>query len=102
MFLQSIILHAIIPAPLNISCLPLHVFDHVCHLFLVCHSSDSGQLEQKLEQASATRKDVEESTKHICSLEKQIKSMKQEREAMQKVQAHEQLGNLCPLFLPSH
>ncbi|XP_053489860.1 serine/threonine-protein kinase MRCK alpha isoform X2 [Ictalurus furcatus] len=46
--------------------------------------ADSGQLEQKLEQASATRKDVEESTKHICSLEKQIKSMKQEREAMQK------------------
>ncbi|XP_053538438.1 serine/threonine-protein kinase MRCK alpha isoform X3 [Ictalurus punctatus] len=46
--------------------------------------ADSGQLEQRLEQASATRKDVEESTKHICSLEKQIKSMKQEREAMQK------------------
>ncbi|KAF4084154.1 hypothetical protein AMELA_G00125440 [Ameiurus melas] len=46
--------------------------------------ADSGQLEQKLEQASATHKDVEESTKHICSLEKQIKSMKQEREAMQK------------------
>ncbi|XP_060790420.1 serine/threonine-protein kinase MRCK alpha isoform X4 [Neoarius graeffei] len=46
--------------------------------------ADSGQLEQKLEQASATRKDLEESTKHICSLEKQIKSLKQEREEMQK------------------
>ncbi|XP_026790270.3 serine/threonine-protein kinase MRCK alpha isoform X6 [Pangasianodon hypophthalmus] len=46
--------------------------------------ADSGQLEQKLEQASATRKDLEESTKHVCSLEKQIKTMKQEKEDMQK------------------
>ncbi|TSO25170.1 Serine/threonine-protein kinase MRCK alpha [Bagarius yarrelli] len=46
--------------------------------------ADSGQLEQKLEQASATRKDLDESAKRLSSLEKQIKSMKQEREAMQK------------------
>ncbi|KAK3537795.1 hypothetical protein QTP70_018931 [Hemibagrus guttatus] len=46
--------------------------------------ADSGQLEQKLEQASATRKDLEDSAKRICSLEKQLKIMKQEREDMQK------------------
>ncbi|KAI5618978.1 serine/threonine-protein kinase MRCK alpha [Silurus asotus] len=46
--------------------------------------ADSGHLEQKLEQASVARKDLEDSTKHIYSLEKQIKSMKQEREDMQK------------------
>ncbi|MCJ8736793.1 hypothetical protein PDJAM_G00016520 [Pangasius djambal] len=55
--------------------------------------ADSGQLEQKLEQASATRKDLEESTKHVCSLEKQIKIMKQEKEEMQKelIEAAEKL-----------
>lgn len=42
-------------------------------------------MEQKLEQASATRKDLEDSTKQISSLEKQLKSLKQEREDMQKV-----------------
>ncbi|XP_058255088.1 serine/threonine-protein kinase MRCK alpha isoform X3 [Hemibagrus wyckioides] len=46
--------------------------------------ADSGQLEQKLEQASATRKDLEDSAKRICCLEKQLKIMKQEREDMQK------------------
>lgn len=55
--------------------------------WLVFPFLDSGQLEQKLEQASASRKDLEESTKHISSLEKQLKSLKQEREDMQKVQA---------------
>uniref|UniRef100_A0AAR2K8S1 Serine/threonine-protein kinase MRCK alpha n=1 Tax=Pygocentrus nattereri TaxID=42514 RepID=A0AAR2K8S1_PYGNA len=46
-------------------------------------------LEQKLEQASAARRDLEEATKHIRSLEKQIKTLKQEREDMQKVQSTE-------------
>uniref|UniRef100_A0A3B4BRW6 Serine/threonine-protein kinase MRCK alpha n=1 Tax=Pygocentrus nattereri TaxID=42514 RepID=A0A3B4BRW6_PYGNA len=45
--------------------------------------------EQKLEQASAARRDLEEATKHIRSLEKQIKTLKQEREDMQKVQSTE-------------
>ncbi|XP_066525084.1 serine/threonine-protein kinase MRCK alpha isoform X1 [Hoplias malabaricus] len=46
--------------------------------------ADSGHLEQQLEQASAACRDLEESTKLICSLEKQLKNMKQEKEEMQK------------------
>ncbi|XP_053365254.1 serine/threonine-protein kinase MRCK alpha isoform X3 [Clarias gariepinus] len=46
--------------------------------------ADSGQVEQKSEQASASHKDLEDSTKHISSLEKQMKIIKQEREDMQK------------------
>ncbi|KAM9465913.1 serine/threonine-protein kinase MRCK alpha isoform 1-T1 [Clarias gariepinus] len=46
--------------------------------------ADPGQVEQKSEQASASHKDLEDSTKHISSLEKQMKIIKQEREDMQK------------------
>ncbi|XP_076835212.1 serine/threonine-protein kinase MRCK alpha-like [Brachyhypopomus gauderio] len=46
--------------------------------------ADSGQLEQRLEEASSARRDLEESAKHIRSLEKQLRSMKQEREDAQK------------------
>ncbi|XP_030623585.1 serine/threonine-protein kinase MRCK alpha isoform X1 [Chanos chanos] len=46
--------------------------------------ADSGQLEQQLEQASAARRDLEDSSKHIRSLEKQIKSMTQERDDLQR------------------
>ncbi|XP_062864087.1 serine/threonine-protein kinase MRCK alpha isoform X1 [Trichomycterus rosablanca] len=44
----------------------------------------SGQLEQKLEQTSVARRDLEESTKQMSSLEKQIKTLKQDKEDMQK------------------
>lgn len=64
----------------------LNVFGH---LFLVSHFLDSGQVEQKSEQASASHKDLEDSTKHISSLEKQMKIIKQEREDMQKVHSYE-------------
>ncbi|XP_015462011.3 serine/threonine-protein kinase MRCK alpha isoform X9 [Astyanax mexicanus] len=46
--------------------------------------ADSGQLEQHLEQASTAHRDFEESTKHIRSLEKQLKSIKQEKEDTHK------------------
>ncbi|XP_056112029.1 serine/threonine-protein kinase MRCK alpha isoform X4 [Rhinichthys klamathensis goyatoka] len=46
--------------------------------------ADTGQVEQKLEQASSARRDLEDSSKHIRSLEKQLKSMKQERDDLQK------------------
>lgn len=48
-------------------------------------ASESGDLEQQLVQASVARKDLEESSKHLKSLEKQMKSLKQERDDVQKV-----------------
>lgn len=47
--------------------------------------TDSGHLEQQLEQASSAHKDLEESSKHIKGLEKQVKSMNQEKDDIQKV-----------------
>ncbi|XP_067312088.1 serine/threonine-protein kinase MRCK alpha isoform X9 [Pseudorasbora parva] len=46
--------------------------------------ADTGQVEQQLEQASSARRDLEDSSKQIRSLEKQLKSMKQERDDLQK------------------
>ncbi|XP_059374503.1 serine/threonine-protein kinase MRCK alpha-like isoform X2 [Carassius carassius] len=46
--------------------------------------ADTGQVEQRLEQASSARRDLEDSSKQIRSLEKQLKSMKQERDDLQK------------------
>ncbi|XP_063049342.1 serine/threonine-protein kinase MRCK alpha-like [Engraulis encrasicolus] len=46
--------------------------------------ADSGQLEHQLEQASSARRDLDESSQRIRSLEKQVKSIKQERDAIQK------------------
>uniref|UniRef100_A0A673LU37 non-specific serine/threonine protein kinase n=1 Tax=Sinocyclocheilus rhinocerous TaxID=307959 RepID=A0A673LU37_9TELE len=44
----------------------------------------AGQVEQQLEQASSARRDLDDSSKQIRSLEKQLKSMKQERDDLQK------------------
>ncbi|XP_058605883.1 serine/threonine-protein kinase MRCK alpha isoform X4 [Onychostoma macrolepis] len=46
--------------------------------------ADTGQVEQQLEQASSARRDLEDSSKQIRTLEKQLKSMKQERDDLQK------------------
>uniref|UniRef100_A0A671LBG6 non-specific serine/threonine protein kinase n=1 Tax=Sinocyclocheilus anshuiensis TaxID=1608454 RepID=A0A671LBG6_9TELE len=46
--------------------------------------ADTGQVEQQLEQASPARRDLDDSSKQIRSLEKQLKSMKQERDNLQK------------------
>uniref|UniRef100_A0A8C9SAW2 Serine/threonine-protein kinase MRCK alpha n=1 Tax=Scleropages formosus TaxID=113540 RepID=A0A8C9SAW2_SCLFO len=46
--------------------------------------ADSGQLEQRLEQASSVHRDLEESSKLVKALEKQMKGMKQERDDVQK------------------
>lgn len=46
--------------------------------------SDSGQLEKKLEDVSSTRRDLEES-KHMKTLEKQMKGITQERDELRKV-----------------
>ncbi|MFT7813008.1 serine/threonine-protein kinase MRCK alpha-like isoform X3 [Arapaima gigas] len=55
--------------------------------------TDSGRLEQRLEQASTVHRDLEESSKLIKALEKQMKSMKQERDDVQKelLEANEKL-----------
>uniref|UniRef100_A0A672S7L4 non-specific serine/threonine protein kinase n=1 Tax=Sinocyclocheilus grahami TaxID=75366 RepID=A0A672S7L4_SINGR len=44
----------------------------------------AGQVEQQLEQASSARRDLDDSSKQIRCLEKQLKSMKQERDDLQK------------------
>ncbi|XP_072537263.1 serine/threonine-protein kinase MRCK alpha isoform X3 [Salminus brasiliensis] len=46
--------------------------------------ADSGQLEQKLEQASLARRDLEDSSKTIKTLEKQLRSVTQEKDDLHK------------------
>lgn len=55
----------------------------VCACLLV---SDSGQLEKQLEDVSLARRDLEDSSRHIKTLEKQMKSITQERDELHKVQ----------------
>lgn len=47
--------------------------------------SDSGQLEKQLEDVTLARRDLEDSSKHIKTLEKQMKSITQEKDDLQKV-----------------
>lgn len=47
--------------------------------------ADSGQLEKQLEDVTSARRDLEDSSKHVKTLEKQIKSITQERDEMHKV-----------------
>lgn len=46
---------------------------------------DSGQLEKKLEDVSLARRDLEDSSRHVKTLEKQMKSITQERDELHKV-----------------
>ncbi|TRY55362.1 hypothetical protein DNTS_019036, partial [Danionella cerebrum] len=46
--------------------------------------ADTGQVEQQLEKVTSAHRDVEDSSKQVRSLEKQLKSMKQERDDLQK------------------
>lgn len=48
--------------------------------------SDSGQLEKQLEDVTLARRDLEDSSKHIKALEKQMKSLTQERDDLHKVE----------------
>ncbi|KAK9411959.1 Non-specific serine/threonine protein kinase [Crotalus adamanteus] len=45
---------------------------------------DSGRLEQQLEEASSAQRELEDATRHIKSYEKQIKTLKQERDDFNK------------------
>lgn len=58
-------------------------------LFLSSHVSlmaDAGQVQQQLDQSGSARRDLEESSKQIHSLEKQLKNLKQDRDDVQKVE----------------
>ncbi|XP_056150045.1 serine/threonine-protein kinase MRCK alpha isoform X2 [Lampris incognitus] len=46
--------------------------------------ADSGQLEKQLEDVTSTRRDLEDSSKHIRSLEKQMRSLTQEKDDLHK------------------
>ncbi|XP_039604147.1 serine/threonine-protein kinase MRCK alpha-like isoform X2 [Polypterus senegalus] len=46
--------------------------------------TESGQLEQRLEEASSARRELEDSSRQIKMLEKQMKVVKQEKEGLQK------------------
>lgn len=48
--------------------------------------ADSGELEKQLEDVTSTCRDLEDSSKHIKTLEKQMKSLTQERDDLQKVE----------------
>uniref|UniRef100_A0A8C2C6S8 non-specific serine/threonine protein kinase n=1 Tax=Cyprinus carpio TaxID=7962 RepID=A0A8C2C6S8_CYPCA len=56
----------------------------VCHDLHVLCPFRLFSVEQQLEQASSAHRDLEDSSKQIRSLEKQLKSMKQERDDLQK------------------
>ncbi|XP_056260881.1 serine/threonine-protein kinase MRCK alpha isoform X1 [Seriola aureovittata] len=55
--------------------------------------ADSGQLEKQLEDVTLARRDLEDSSKHVKTLEKQMKSITQERDDLHKdlVEASEKL-----------
>ncbi|XP_055088079.1 serine/threonine-protein kinase MRCK alpha isoform X1 [Periophthalmus magnuspinnatus] len=55
--------------------------------------ADSGQLEKQLEDVTLARRDLEDSSKHIKTLEKQMRSMTQERDDLHKdlIDANEKL-----------
>ncbi|XP_058025794.1 serine/threonine-protein kinase MRCK alpha isoform X1 [Ahaetulla prasina] len=46
--------------------------------------TDSGRLEQQLEEASSAQRDLEDATRHIKTYEKQMKALKQERDDLNK------------------
>lgn len=61
--------------------------------FLLC-VSDSGQLQKQLEDESLARRDLEDSSKYVKTLEKQMKSLTQERDDLHKVEP-EWTGVIC-------
>uniref|UniRef100_A0A3Q2ZQ88 non-specific serine/threonine protein kinase n=1 Tax=Kryptolebias marmoratus TaxID=37003 RepID=A0A3Q2ZQ88_KRYMA len=66
--------------------------------------ADSGQLEKQLEDVTLARRDLEDSSKHIKTLEKQMKSLTQERDDLQKdlVDASEKLKSQSKELKEAH
>lgn len=46
---------------------------------------DSGHLEQQLEEASTARRELDDASRQIKAFEKQVRTLKQEREDLNKV-----------------
>ena len=59
----------------------------VCLCVCVC-VTDSGQIEKQLEDVTSARRDLDDSSKHTRNLEKQIRSLTQEKEDLHKVPPH--------------
>lgn len=55
------------------------------HVISCLFVSDSGQLEKQLEDVSLARRDLEDSSRHVKTLEKQMKAITQERDELHKV-----------------
>lgn len=49
--------------------------------------SDSGEMEKQLEDVSLARRDLEDSSRHVKTLERQMKSITQERDELHRVQS---------------
>ncbi|XP_015247371.1 PREDICTED: serine/threonine-protein kinase MRCK alpha isoform X2 [Cyprinodon variegatus] len=66
--------------------------------------ADSGQLEKQLEDVASARRDLEDSSKHVKSLEKQMKSLTQERDDLQKglLEASEKLKSQSKELKDAH
>uniref|UniRef100_A0A3Q3GEA6 Serine/threonine-protein kinase MRCK alpha n=1 Tax=Labrus bergylta TaxID=56723 RepID=A0A3Q3GEA6_9LABR len=65
---------------------------------------NSGQLEKQLEDVSSARRDLEDSSKHVKTLEKQMKSLTQERDDLHKdvVEASEKLKSQSKELKEAH
>lgn len=57
---------------------------HLASSARVC-VSDSGEMEKQLEDVSLARRDLEDSSRHIKTLERQMKSITQERDELHRV-----------------
>ncbi|XP_029902859.1 serine/threonine-protein kinase MRCK alpha isoform X4 [Myripristis murdjan] len=66
--------------------------------------ADSGQLEKQLEDVTSARRDLEDSSKHIRSLEKQMRSLTQERDDLHKdvMEASEKLKSQSKELKEAH
>uniref|UniRef100_A0A8D3BUR0 Serine/threonine-protein kinase MRCK alpha n=1 Tax=Scophthalmus maximus TaxID=52904 RepID=A0A8D3BUR0_SCOMX len=66
--------------------------------------ADSGQLEKQLEDVSSARRDLEDSSKYVKTLEKQMKSISQERDDLHKdlVDANEKMKSQSKELKEAH
>uniref|UniRef100_A0A8D0D021 Serine/threonine-protein kinase MRCK alpha n=1 Tax=Sander lucioperca TaxID=283035 RepID=A0A8D0D021_SANLU len=64
--------------------------------------AESGQLEKQLEDVSLARRDLEDSSKHAKTLEKQMRSVTQERDDIHKVESNEKLKSQAKELKEAH
>lgn len=61
----------------------MQIVNESCLLFL-----ESSHLEQQLEEANSVRRELDDAFRQIKAYEKQIKTLQQEREELNKVKIH--------------